>query len=552
MRKLVLPAVVLGLLVAAAALAWHFVVPDPWASLEQELKDPASAWAQSLRPETALTDLARFEQAPAYRVDLEYIPNERRLTGKQEVLYTNLTGKPLDKVYAVTMARAWGDAEQEDDRFALSDVKVNGAAVETTMGKYYAPIPLKKPLSPGMAVRISFEFTAKVPYVARATSTAQWDWRDNPGSYGVNPRLADGLGAAIPVIVTDASVYDNLTDQGALANPTFALWDVRLTLPSHWRAISSGTAVGEEDRSNGRKATRIISPSYTFYLFASGSLEAATREVDGVRVIVHHPKEYAELGKSMLEETSRLLEAHQAAMGPYPYRELEILPVNYAAPVGGESRSGLVIIHANFVQNDRTWEAPASVTDPWLRSIMQNGLAKQRRETLAHELGHSWWGDLVWFDVFRAPAWMEGMTEALGIAALEKGFGMEQAEARRSRQTYSYRYLRWKGTPDLSIGQPVSDLSRLRDYMAMSYAKPALFYDKVRRDIGDEAFFGALRRYVERERFSIRTDRGPIEELMSVPGMAALYRHWLEEAHGDDDLGRLSPEQEAQLRSIQN
>lgn len=544
MRKLT---IVVGIAVLAL-FAFRWTPANPGSDLRQtvdrELADPASIWAQTLRPETALSDLARFREAPVYRVALDYDPIARTVTGNQEVIFTNTTGKPLHTLYLGTTARAWGKADAEDDRFALSRVQAGGRPIGHTQRPYYAVLSLPEPLRPGESTLLTFAYKARIPPASMQTGT-KLDFRANTGVYGSNAML-DGLTAAIPVVLTDVTHLDNLTETGAFANPTFALWDVRITLPEEWQPISSGLAVSEVNVADGRRTTRLASASYSFFLFATNQLQSETRQVDGVRLAVHYREYQEEAGKAILDDAAQALRTLQRVLGPYPFRELEILPMVYGTAPVAENRSGLILLHYNaFAYHAQT--APSRFSDPWLLMVTGGSMAKQTREILAHEVAHSWWGDLVWPDVLRAPIWLEGITEASGIAALEAEWGAPAAELRRNRQVYSYRYLRATGVADMPVGKPVPDPNNARDYLSMSYYKPALFYEQVRRTVGDDAYFAALRRYIEQNRFSITADRGPIEELMENPAVVALYQRWMLEAHGDEDLGVLTPEQRKEL-----
>lgn len=56
-----------------------------------------------------------------------------------------------------------------------------------------------------------------------------------------------------------------------------------------------------------------------------------------------------------------------------------------------------------------------------------------------------------------------------------------------------------------------------------------------------------MRRYIDKGRFEVRPGRGPVEELLALPGVEGLFQRWMLEANGDEDLGRLTDEQARQL-----
>lgn len=76
----------------------------------------------------------------------------------------------------------------------------------------------------------------------------------------------------------------------------------------------------------------------------------------------------------------------------------------------------------------------------------------------------------------------------------------------------------WDCSPvraDLPLGEPISETMDPRVWTLISYAKPAHFYDRLRQEIGDEAFFAAVRQYLATHRFQVRADRGPVEVLLA-------------------------------------
>ena len=73
-------------------------------------------------------------------------------------------------------------------------------------------------------------------------------------------------------------------------------------------------------------------------------------------------------------------------------------------------------------------------------------------------------------------------------------------------------------------------------------AHEPLVYRELRRTVGDRAFFEALERYVSLYAFRSAPRGGFFAQLAKGPKKArvnALARRWLEQAHGDEDLGQL-------------
>lgn len=552
-RRLAVGAAVL-MLIAAALVAWRLhgnqsaayvseaFGTNPRETLQKELADPGSIWAKALRNPA---DLVRFKDAPAYRIDLNYDAPARQLKGKEAILFTNTTGKELAALYLSTGALAWGDPTLGDKNFKLTDLQVDGQTVPYVQKDLYGQIHLQRPLTPGATVVITFYFAARIDRAKPPQGTWNMDPKEVPPTYGGNGSLADGLSEAIPQVLTDpAPLLD--TSAVMIARPTWSLMDLRIALPPNWRVISSGTRVEEVSLPDRGTTSRIVGASYSFYLFATSRLGEVRGETNGVTIAVNFPTFGEEVGKELLADAARFITIYDQMLGPYPFTELEIMPIVPGDTFGGMNRSGLVFLNAQYYAAEGR-VAPAAVTDPLLRSVMEFNPYTTRVWLLSHEIAHSWWGDLVWPDHAQGTWWLESITEATAFAGLETAFGAEVADRQREVDTFSYRVARGRGLPDQAYGRPVTEQERSAEYLSMTYLRPALFYDKVRQRVGDAAFFAAMRRYIDKERFSVRPGVGPVDELMALPGVEALWQRWMLETHGDEDLGRLTDEQARML-----
>jgi len=97
------------------------------------------------------------------------------------------------------------------------------------------------------------------------------------------------------------------------------------------------------------------------------------------------------------------------------------------------------------------------------------------------------------------------------------------------------------GGTDAEVDRPLRDMHSRLQYAAIAQAKGAFFLLELRRQMGDEKFFGALRAYYAENRYSISSpDRLKASLLANAPDqrIARLtMRRWLEEKHADEDIG---------------
>jgi hypothetical protein len=92
------------------------------------------------------------------------------------------------------------------------------------------------------------------------------------------------------------------------------------------------------------------------------------------------------------------------------------------------------------------------------------------------------------------------------------------------------------------VDRPVAQFSSGMAYGGLVYGKGPYFYPALRRLLGDSAFFALLREYTAKNRFKQAPGRGLADLAAAGPQGAkvrALASHWLDETHGDEDLGKL-------------
>ncbi len=161
--------------------------------------------------------------------------------------------------------------------------------------------------------------------------------------------------------------------------------------------------------------------------------------------------------------------------------------------------------------------------------------------TIAHEVAHQWWAMAVGSDSQRFPFVDESLTNYSALVYFEDRYGKSTAEKMRDlhlKTAYSAgRMLSGKDAPaNLAAAAYSGDLQ----YAAVVYGKGALYYDALRRTVGDAIFFESLREYYRRYSGRIAGPRSLLDIVAAKApqaGVEALYRRWIEEAHGDEDVG---------------
>jgi hypothetical protein len=294
-------------------------------------------------------------------------------------------------------------------------------------------------------------------------------------------------------------------------------------------------------------------------------------------------KNAAQLDKT-LDIAGAALQIYSKRFGAYPYSEFKIVEAPMKGGAGGMEYSRVIGIASMLFGDmgsqlggmvsslglpgaDKLLEslgddtltggaAPAGGLDEEMgagnpASEMLGGILGQQKdifdslleETIAHEVAHQWWAIGVGSDSQKHPFVDESLTNWSSMLYFEDRYGAAKAEQMRDlhlRTSFSMGAM--LGGGDRPANLPTSAYANNMQYGAVIYGKGALFYDELRKLVGDAAFFGALRDYYAGWNHRIagpQTLRAVVEAKLPAKRaqIGALYRRWIEEAHGKEDIG---------------
>jgi aminopeptidase N len=144
-----------------------------------------------------------------------------------------------------------------------------------------------------------------------------------------------------------------------------------------------------------------------------------------------------------------------------------------------------------------------------------------------HEVAHQWWYNQVGNDQVLTPWLDEGLAEFTTQYYYRDRYGDSIADQLlRSRWAAPVADAERRGQ-DAPIGKPVDEY---RDnYETIVYGKGALFFAKLREEMGAETFDRFLRTYLERFRWRIAApaDFQALAEEISGKDLDALFNEWV-------------------------
>ncbi len=215
----------------------------------------------------------------------------------------------------------------------------------------------------------------------------------------------------------------------------------------------------------------ITAPTEALTLVANRFVKAQRAWTDPsgrlVEVATYLLPENAPLASEYLDASARYLDTYAALLGPYPFPKFAVVENFFPSGLGIPSFTllGGGVIKRHYVQ-------------PY---------------ALGHEIVHSWIGNYVLNDVGRGN-WVEGLTTYLANYYYEELTGPPE-KAREQRRMMLLGYAVYVRADE---DYPVAGFRAKRNQKdnAIGYQKAAMVFHMLRREIGDAAFFRAIRTLV--------------------------------------------------------
>lgn len=292
-------------------------------------------------------------------------------------------------------------------------------------------------------------------------------------------------------------------------------WEARITTPAALRAVMSaedltpsGEAAGQGLKAWRFRMDRPVPP----YLIAIAVGDIAFKPI-GPRTGVYAEPSMLEASASELVDMEKMVEAAEALYGPYRWGRYDVLVLPPSFPFGGMENPRLTFATPTILAGDRS-----------LVSL------------IAHELAHSWSGNLVTNAVW-ADFWVnEGFTTYFENRIMESLYGTTTAGMLQT--------LGWSDwmTDMADLGGPTAPDTRLKVDLAgrdpddgttdIAYEKGAAFLRMVERTVGRERFDAWLRSYFDRYAFQPMTTEVMLADMRAnlIKGDAELERRLMIDA----------------------
>ncbi|MEP7358229.1 MAG: M1 family metallopeptidase [Anaerolineales bacterium] len=432
--------------------------------------DEADDAQAALLPADA-ADAAALPAATRYVIDVAVGVDGTRsaaYSGREAIRYTNRESAPL----ATLVLMLWPNyREQYVGGLTLGRVTVGGAEVKPEIfnGGLAARVALAQPLAPGASIDLEAEFSGHAE-----------DSGGNLARFGLTQGvlLAPTFYPLIPRIVNGEWQTVRPPDGGDTTNSDTSFYAWRVTAPVGLAVAASGVIASQEKTGDTQTQTLFSGPMRDIALVV-GPLQLTQRTLaDGVVLNVWVLAEHKDEAAALLDQAGTQEENLDNLVGAYPFAELDV--VDAPGAYGGVEYPGLVFI--GVVDAFRGYE-----------------------EATVHEVGHQWFYSLIGDDQLTQP-WLDEAAASYTEVLYQEKTGGPQAAA---DAVENFRgYLNAASDPDLPVGRGVGDYPGPSDYGAIVYGKGALFFDALRRQLGDETFFKFLHNYYAKYRYGFADSAG--------------------------------------------
>jgi len=238
--------------------------------------------------------------------------------------------------------------------------------------------------------------------------------------------------------------------------------------PSPYEVVTEGKRL-ERTEAGGeiRTVWDITHPLEALDLIA-GKYHTTQDDYKGIRVYTFFFPEESHLVPSYIGAVKKYLGIYENLLGKYPFSKFAVVENFFPSGYGRPSFTllGKTVIKLPFIVET----------------------------SLGHEIAHSWWGNSVFVD-YRKGNWSEGLTNYNADYFYKELKGVKEAIDYRRQINRDYsNYVHERNEFSLSeFMERTTPATRV-----IGYGKGAMVFHMLRRMIGDESFYGALRLMVEK------------------------------------------------------
>lgn len=445
---------------------------------------------------------ATLAGASVYHIELTLDDNATRYAGRQEILYTNQEEIELLEIYLRLFPNL------ADGRMQVTSSWINGLVVTPSyeLNNSAMRLPLDPPLKPGEQVVIALAYDVRLPTMGG-------------GNYGTFIYSRDVLALAhfypmVAVFDDEGWNVEIAPVSGDVVYSDSAFYLVRVDALAELRMAASGVEIADSGEGARQVVTYAAGPARDFYLAASARFDVYSRQVGDVLVNSYAFAEVEPAARLVLDWTVASVQTFNELIGPYPYRELDVVATPTMAL--GVEYPGIFVLNMDLYDPQSHRYAPFVL-----------------HATVAHEAAHQWFYAVVGNDQVDEPWLDESLAQYVTyLYLLEAGETVAEAQDGEDAAQIFYDSLvqRWESVDraDIAVGQPVAAYQG-PTYGAIVYGRGPLFFEALAAEMGASTFDAFLRRYYEELKWDIATSQRlqALAEAQCSCELDALFDEWI-------------------------
>ncbi|HEX8650394.1 MAG TPA: M1 family metallopeptidase [Pyrinomonadaceae bacterium] len=362
------------------------------------------------------------------------------------------------------------------------------------------------------------------------------------------------LGSAYPVLATrDGSDWKRKVEPtiGDMYFADVADYEVSIDAPHDVTLFTSGEAGGQQTSNSsssgdardtaGARAREFAGENVRdFAIVAGRGLRASERQVGEVKVRSVYFADHEKVGQRVLSSAAEALRVYVARFGAPPYRTITVVDAPLVAGLGSAEFSGLGVIASAFYVD---FDSPLMRNLPELIREQRASVESSLEWTVAHTVAHQWWGSAVGNDPERDPVLDEALANWSALLYYDATYDEARAQLALDDQLRGvYKVYRTFGGEDMEATRSAREYRNFFQYSAIVSAKGALMFEALRRLMGEEKFFAALKSYYKANMFEVAElddlrgafiAEAPLAQRRAV---ARTFNRWLASKRGDEDI----------------
>ncbi|MBT3741297.1 MAG: M1 family metallopeptidase [Polaribacter sp.] len=253
--------------------------------------------------------------------------------------------------------------------------------------------------------------------------------------------------------------------------------EIYITVPNKYVTLSNGELVSQVNKGNNRIDYWKFDKKHAPYLFfmGIGVYEIVQDSYKNIPVNYYVKKEYAPFAKDIFGLTPEMIGFFSDKLGvEYPWNK-------YSQIVGRDYVSGAMENTTAVMHGERAYQKPGQLID---ENVQEN--------TIAHELFHHWFGDLVTSESWSNLTLNESFANYSEYLWREYKYGKVNSEMHFYKNMQAY--LKGQSENKHLVRFDYNDKEDMFDLV--SYNKGGSILHMLRSYLGDEAFFLGLKQYL--------------------------------------------------------